>query len=145
MLRNHVGQGAGPEFGAKSGFFPVPGTLLTGLVDALTARLSPDILLPRQLAPNDLVLLDQNPAIRANPDGNSLWVVFERPGLRVRYLKLSGKNIFLANEGNLQDPQRWPAVPAGNILDTVRARIVWISREMETEPAGPADPIGTGD
>ena len=145
MLRDPVGQGSGREFSQCVSYYPVPSTLLTVVVSPLIARLSPDPALPRQLAPNDLALLDLNPEIRANPGENSLWIVSEKGGLRARYVKTADKCVFVANEANLRDPRLWQPVAAGNTLDTVRARIVWISREMETEPARPAGPVSESD
>jgi hypothetical protein len=147
VLRARVGPGSGAETGPPVGFSPVPVSLLRGLVDPVLARLAPDLLLPRLLAPNDLVLLDQNPERRAHPAGNGCWMVWEEGGLRARYVKVRGTEVFLANEETLKDPRRWRPVSAaaGNILDTVRARIVWISREMETDPARPAGPVGERD
>jgi hypothetical protein len=80
------------------------------------------------------VLLDQSPALRASPGGRRLWVVKEEGGLRVRYLRLGGTRIYIANEATVDDPQRWLSVPlkGRNILDIVRARVVWVGRELDS-------------
>jgi hypothetical protein len=144
MLKNRIGPGADADFTAIHGHIPLPEWLLAGVVDPLAARLASDLVLPRALAAHDLVLLDQNPLIRAAPGYNGIWVVSEGSGLRVRYLRWEAARVRIADEVTLEDPQKWHSIPlqGRNILDIVRARIVWIGREMEKEPAGPADPAG---
>ena len=121
--------------------------MLKNLIEPVTARLAPDLVLPAVLAANDLVLLDQNPSVRAKPSGKGVWVVAETSGLRARYVRLAAPRLYVGNEATRGDPQQWLSIPlqGRNILEIVRAHIVWIGREMETEPAGPADPAGDGD
>ncbi len=147
IIRNRIGPGTETIFSAFRGNIPMPGWLLNGLVDPVAAHLAPDLMLPAALAANDLVLLDQNPAVRAAPGNRSLWIVAVGPGLRARYLRMSGAYLYIGTEVAKSDPERWLRIPleGRNILDVVRARIVWIGREMETEPAGPVDPSGEGD
>ena len=141
MLQDRIGPGSDADFTAIRGHIPLPESLLAGVVDPLAARLAPDLVMPGALAAHDLVLLDQNPLIRATPGYNGIWVVSEGSGLRVRYLRWDAARLGIADEVTLEDPQRWHSIPlqGRNILDIVRARIVWIGREMEKEPAGPAD------
>ena len=142
VIRDRIGPGSDTVFTEFRDHITLPGRLLRGMVDPLVARLGPDLVLPRALAAHDVVLLDQNPQGRAVPGSNGIWVVTEDGGLRVRYLRMGGSGIFVANEVTLEDPRKWHSIPpqGQNILDIVRARIVWICREMEKEPAGPADP-----
>jgi hypothetical protein len=144
MLQSRIGPGNDAVFTAIRGHIPLPESLLRDLIDPLAARLGPDLVLPKALAAHDLVLLDQNPLIRAAPGWNSMWVVSEGAGLRVRYLRFEATRLCIASEVTLDDPERWHsiALQRRNILDIVRARIVWIGREMEKEPAGPANPAG---
>jgi hypothetical protein len=142
MLQNRIGPGTDAVLTAVRGHIPLPQSLLGDLVDPIAARLGPDLVLPKALAAHDLVLLDQNPLVRSAPGGSSIWVVSEGSGLRVRYLRMGITRVCIANEVTLEDPRQWNSIPlqGRNILDIVRARIVWIGREMEKEPAGPADP-----
>ena len=144
IIRNRIGPGSEAIFTAIRGHFPFPESLLRGIVDPLAARLGPDLVLPKALAAHDLVLLDQNPHVRSEPGGANFWVVRESASLSVRYLRIRGTSLCIANEVTLEDPQQWHSIPlAGrNILDIVRARIVWMGREMEKEPPGPVDPAG---
>ncbi len=147
LVRNRIGPGTAGVLDAFRGNIPMPGSLLKNLIDPVAAHLAPDLVMPAALAANDLVLLDQNPAVRSAPAGSGVWVVAEGAGLRARYVRLAGARLLLGNEVTRSDPQQWLSVPlqGRNILEIVRAHIVWIGREMETEPAGPADPVGHGD
>lgn len=147
LVRNRIGPGTAGALDVFRGNIPMPGALLKNLVEPVTANLAPDLVMPAALASNDLVLLDQNPLVRAAPTGSGVWIVAEAAGLRARYLRLAGTRLLVGNEVTRSDPQQWLSIPlqGRNILEIVRAHIVWIGREMETEPAGPADPVGHGD
>lgn len=136
MLRNRIGPGTGAVFTEIRGHIPLPQSLVKDVVEPLAARLGPDLVLPKSLAAHDLVLLDQNPRLRGTPGEKSIWVVSEGARLRVRYLRKDGARLCVANEVTLDDPGKWHAIPlqGRNILDIVRARIVWMGREMEKEP-----------
>ena len=137
IIRNRIGPGTEAIFTAFRGNMPMPGWLIERLVDPITARLAPDLVLPAALAANDLVLLDQNPAVRAAPAGDGIWIVADGAGLRARYLRMEGTRLYVGNEVTRGDPQQWLSIPlrGRNILEIVRARIVWIGREMETQQA----------
>ena len=147
LVRNRIGPGTPGELIVFRGNIPMPGGLLKNLIEPVAARLAPDLVMPAALAANDLVLLDQNPVVRAAPAGNGVWIVAEGSGLRARYLRLADTRLLVGNEVTRGDPQQWLSIPlqGRNILEIVRAHIVWIGREMETEPAGPADPVSHGD
>ena len=146
MIRNRIGPGTSADLTVMQGHIPFLRAHLKELVNPVAARLGPDLVLPRALAVHDLVLLDQNPIRRSAPGPQGVWVVAEGAGLRVRYLRMAGNHLYVANEVSLEDPQKWHPIPlqGRNILDIVRARIVWMGREMEKEPSGPAEPAGKG-
>ena len=142
LVRDRIGPASGGVLTVIAGYYPFPERMLHDLVDPIAARLGPDLAMPSRLAVRDLVLLDQNPRLRAKPaDDGALWVVEQGAGLTVRCLRLSHTHLLIANEATRQ----WqPIALAGeNIVDIVRAQIVWIGREVETEPAGPPYPAGT--
>jgi hypothetical protein len=147
LARNRIGPGYDSSLSESRGAMPFPALLVDSLVDPVAARLAPDLLLPRALAANDLVLLDQNPAVRTSVQGSGAWVVYVNGVLSVRYLRRGGTLLYVANESNVKDPARWHAIPLArqNILDVVRARIVWFGREIHEETPRPADPPGGGD
>lgn len=153
VLRSRIGPGADAVLTAFRGYTPLPISLLAGLVDPVAARLAPDLVLPSPVAANDFALLDQNPALRQNPSGDGCWVVAETVGLRVRYVRVSavtpgeGPALDVACESAPDEPRVWQPVPLRGrlILDIVRARIVWIGRQMEKEPLRPPGSPGPGD
>jgi hypothetical protein len=159
VIRDRIGPGTNAVFTVIRGHIPLPESLLIGLVDPLAARLAPDLVLPRALAAHDLVLLDQNPVARSAPaNSSSAWVVNEGAGAQVRYLRLdrhqkidsdrqNDARLYVADEVTLEDRRKWHAIAlyGRNILDIVRARIVWFGREMEKEPPGPAGPADESD
>ena len=144
VIRNPIGPGTEASFSIFNGYMPFPVRVVKSLVQPIAARLAPDLVLPKMFLANDLALLDQNVARRRQPSGNHCWVVADGSGLRIRYVRLGGARVYLANEATVGDPPNWQSIPlAGrDILDVVRARIVWIGREMEMAPAGPACPPG---
>jgi len=141
LVRDRIGPASEGILGVIAGYYPFPERMIQGLVEPVAARLGPDLAMPKRLAVRDLVLLDQNPQLRARPaEEGALWVVQQGAGLSVRCLHATATHLHLANEATGQ----WQSIAlAGqNILEVVRAQIVWIGREVETETAGPADPAG---
>ncbi|MDP9171616.1 MAG: hypothetical protein M3N54_13445 [Acidobacteriota bacterium] len=109
---------------------------MTGaLVDPVAARIAPDLVLPRSVAPDDLALLDQNPALRESPPAGACWVISEANGLRIRYVRREGTRLFIANESSVADPARWRSLSLSDrgILDIVRARVVWVGRDLRPD------------
>jgi hypothetical protein len=147
VARNRIGPGYGAELAVTRGAMPFPAVLVDRLEDAIAARLAPDLVMNKGLKANDLVLLDQNTAVRSNIKGNGPWVVASSGGLLIRYLRKRGALVYVADEATLPEPARWQAIPLPrcNILEVVRARIVWFGREIQEEPSGSADTAGVGD
>jgi hypothetical protein len=141
LAQMRIGPGYDTALTATRGAMPFPAALVDGLIDPIAARLAPDLVLPRALAANDLVLLDQNRETRAAIDRAGPWVVAANGGLSVRYLRRGGTLLYIANEANLKEPARWQAIPLAreNILDVVRARIVWFGRKIQEEASGSSD------
>jgi hypothetical protein len=132
MVRNRIGPGMDTTLSAFRGCMPFPTRLVEGLVDPVVAQLGPDLVLPSPVSPNDLVLLDQNRDVRERPRGESCWVVAEPAGFRVRYVRWGGTRLYLANEATIHEPKLWSSVSlqGKEITEIVRARIVWIGREL---------------
>jgi hypothetical protein len=130
VVRNRIGPGSNAALQLTKGRIPLPKALLRDLVDPVAAHLSPDLILPMSLMANDLILLDQNPALRLSPGPHSPWVVSDGGGLRVRYVRVEKHRLYIVNQINLEQPEQWLSIPleSRNILEIVRARIVWISR-----------------
>ena len=164
LLRSRLGPGGDAVLTAFRGYMPFPLSLLAGLAAPVAALLAPDLVMPAAFAAGDLVLLDQNPDLRLQPDGGGCWVVEDtsglgsglRAGLRIRYLRAgnsgqgsarAGETVEIACEAAPNEPLLWQPLPlqGRNILEIVRARIVWIGREMEKEPGRSPDTAGPGD
>lgn len=140
VIRSSIGPGMRATFSVFHGFIPLSVSLVKSVVQPIAARLALDLVLPKMLAANDMALLDQNPTLRQQPSGNHCWVVEDGSGLRIRYVRLEGARVYLANRATVDNPRNWQAISLveRDILDIVRARIVWIGREMEIAPSGPS-------
>lgn len=147
ILRTRIGPGAAASFTAFRGYMPFPALMVAPLTDPLTANLAADLALPVQYLPEDLVLLDLNPLLRITPAASSCWVVAENAGLRVRYVRRARGGLEVGSNPASSAPMDWQTISlqGRNILDVVRARIVWIGREMETPLAGPPGSTRAGD
>ena len=147
VLRNRIGPGTEASFTAFRGYMPFPTGLLASLKDPLVAYLGADLALPADFRPGDLTLLDQNPALRVTPAVSSRWIVAENAGLRVRYVRRTRGGLEVGRDPGLSEARDWHTISlqGRDILEIVRARIVWIGREMETPLAGPPWPSGAGD
>jgi hypothetical protein len=144
VIRNSIGPGMEATFSVFHGFIPFSVSLVKCFVQPIAARLAPDLVLPKLLAANDLALLDQNPAIRRAALGKPLLGSGGR--LRITYkIRETGRRKGLSGQRSHRGRSTELAicfVGRRDILDIVRARIVWIGREMEMAPSGPARPPG---
>jgi len=95
-------------------------------------RLAPDLALPRVFKANDLVLLDQNRLSRNAPTAGSYWVIADGGGLRLRYLRVHKGGLFVLREIDEEHRDGWHLLDTKveNVSDFVRARAVWIGREL---------------
>jgi len=146
LLRDRIGPGSDASFSEFLGYLPFPAPLVTALEDPVAAHLGADLALPSELHPGDLVLLDRNAAQRILPEPGSCWVVADNAGLRVRYVRRNGNTLEVGGASNRAGVRVWRTVPlhGRDILEIVRARIVWVGREMEAPNAGSPGPAGTG-
>jgi hypothetical protein len=147
ILRSRIGPGTMAAFEAFRGYVPFPARLVVPLVEPVAAYLAADLAMPTEYRAGDMVLLDLNEAIRTAVPALACWIVAESAGLRVRYVRRVRGGLEVASLPVLSDRRDWRAISlqGRNILDIVRARIVWIGREMETPSAGPAGPARPGD
>jgi hypothetical protein len=137
LLRARIGPGSTASFDAFRGYVPLPAGLINGLTGPLTAYLAADLALPPDFRTGDLVLLDQNSAMRRDPAARSGFIVAENAGLRVRYVRRARSGLEVASLPEFSGDWQTISLQGRDILDIVRARIVWIGREMETPLAGP--------
>ncbi|MDE3198893.1 MAG: hypothetical protein KGN84_21270 [Acidobacteriota bacterium] len=141
IVRSRVGPGCEPVLTSYRGFMPLPSSLIDSLQHPVMIQVAPEMGLPRPLLPNDLVLLDRSEAVRASARGGGLWLVSEEGSIRIRYVKLGGTRVYLANENTSADPSRWTSVPVRGaaILHVILARVVWFSRSLGLEMADELD------
>ena len=135
MVRSRIGPGSDAALSVCRGHMPMPARLVEKLINPIAACLAPDLVMPAAFKANDLVLLDCNPAARANPQSTSAWVVTSGTGLRVRYVRLAGTRLIIGSEANLLDERDGQLIGllGRNILEIICARIVWMAREMENQ------------
>jgi hypothetical protein len=147
VLRSPIGPGATVGFDAFRGYMPFPVTLAGHLEDPLAAYLAADLALPSEYRAGDAILMDLNPAMRSAPAPSSCWIVAESAGLRVRYVRRVRGGVEVASGPGMSAARDWQTISlqGRNILEIVRARIVWIGREMEAPLAGPPRPARAGD
>lgn len=137
LLVTRIGPGITPQFQNYCGYLPVPSGITQNLVNPVLARVAPDLSLPEAVLEGDTILLDQNPGRRAVPLMDSLYVVRNGLSANIRYARVAGGRLYLTNsrQAALQtilSLNDWTAVQLQDrdILELIRARIVWISREM---------------
>jgi hypothetical protein len=132
LVRSRIGPGCDAALGQLNGFTAVPRRVVASAVNPIVARLAPDLAMPRELAANDLVLLDLNSEKRANcGKGGDLWVVSESAGLRIRHVRQTGAKVYLSNGEPVGESSGWQeGIMDRQILEVVLARIVWLSREF---------------
>jgi len=146
LLQDRIGPGSDASFSAFRGYLPFSASLVDPLEDPVAAYLAADLALPSEFRFGDLVLLDCNASRRILPEPGSCWVVADNAGLRVRYVRRNGGTLELGTASNPAGVRVWRTVSlhGRDILEIVRARIVWIGREMEAPTAGSPGPAGPG-
>lgn len=133
LLRNRLGPGTGATMDSIGGHLPLPSDILSGITEPVAAKLAPDLVLPRAFFAGDLVLLDQNPALRCTPTESGVWAVAVDGGLRIRYARTTSGKLYIADESTVFDAAAWTHVPlhGRSILNYVKGRIAWVGREMD--------------
>lgn len=147
LLRQRIGPGSLASFTVFKGYVPFIAAQVASLTQPVAANLGADLALPAEYRAGDLALLDQNPTLRIIPEPSSCWIVAVSAGLRVRYVRRIRGGLEFAADPNPAAAQEWQSISlqGRSILEIVRARIVWIGREMETRIAGPDEPAGRRD
>lgn len=147
VLRNRIGPGIATALDVFRGYMAFPLSLVERLKDPVAGYLAADLALPSEYRAGDAVLLDLNPAKRIALAPSSCWIVAENGALRVRYVRRAPGGLEVVRDPGIfggRDSQTI-SLQGSNILEIVRARIVWIGREMEAPLAGPPHPPRAGD
>src|SRR3569833_2433057 len=146
LLRDRIGPGSEASFSEFRGYLPFSAPLVAELDEPVAAHLGADLALPPELRHGDLVLLDRNAARRILPEPGSCRVVADNAGLRVRYVRRNGGSLEMGGASNRDGVRVWRSVSlhGRDILVIVRARIVWVGRELEAPNTGPSGPVSSG-
>lgn len=120
---------------AREAGYPMPARAVENLTTPAIAALAEDARMLPRFRRGDTVLLDFSEESRTHPAPGCAYVIEESGGSLVRYVRQGGRRIYLLTEDSVENRERWACVPlAGrHILEIVRARIVWMGREMESQ------------
>lgn len=112
---------------------PVPTELLTGLTRPVMYRLSRDVQMEPDLRNQDVVLADQDEAVRCMPDYASIYLLRVAGRGLARYVRRGTGVLYLGTAQTRESPELWQSInlEGQDILELIRGRIVWIGREME--------------
>jgi hypothetical protein len=116
----------------NTAIFPVQ--LVGNLDNPLAAVLGNDPEMTPRFQKGDMVLIEQASTARLEVIKHAAYVVETVRGVRLRYIRRGGRVLYLSSEQTIQCPSKWePVSLAGReMLDIVRGRVVWISRQLET-------------
>jgi peptidase S24-like protein len=133
VLEGRLGPGL-PMPGTLSRFerYPFPKSYLAPLHRPVVARLATDPRMAPIFRENDYVLLDHSPRRRSRTESGALYLINSRGEGIIRRLRLEESRLRLIAEDSLDMPERWEDLPVGGmqILDVVRAEVVWVARHM---------------
>jgi len=136
VLEGRLGPGMPlPRITSRVERYPFPSSALASLSNPVVARLGPDIRMKVTLAENDLVLLDHGWKARLEIRDEALYVLNRRGEGLVRRLRLRGELLYVVSEDALEQPSRWEGLSLSveHILDNVRARVVWVGRNLRND------------
>lgn len=107
--------------------------------DPALARLAEDPAMASLFQPGDLALLDRSEPRRRQPDAAAWYAVALPGGGFLRRLRREGDHLLLTAPGR---PADTIPVTDRNILEVVKARVVWIGRNLEPPriAEGPIEP-----
>ncbi len=113
-------------------FLRFPAPLLTRVADPVAVRLGADPRMDPLFHMGDLALLDCSENARQQPESDCCYVVEGAGYGLVRHVRLGGARLYLTSLDN-PNPLPWDFISLAdrNILEVVRAKIVWIGREPE--------------
>jgi hypothetical protein len=115
--------------------FPFLPSELESLGDPVLVELADDPLLRPQFRAGDTVLLDRSRNRRRHLDGHGCYAVDLGAESLVRRLRREGDCLYLlAPAAPVSGPGGFISLANRNILEVVRAKIVWIGRNLEPPP-----------
>lgn len=114
--------------------FPI--SFLEKFVAPQLVRLGHDPKMTPILRENDLVMLDRSEARRTHPERGGLYLVNRYGQGAVRRLRIHARRLWMVAEDALERPADWEPIMASgeHIPDIVRAKLVWLGRDLEAVP-----------
>ena len=114
--------------------------------DPVMMRLAADTHMSTVFGADDLVLLDRAARQRTEFTPRALFAIdFGGHGI-IRHVHNGPSCLYLVAEDSLDDPASWDSISLDdrNILDIVKARVVWIGRQLEQAAIGKKPTEETG-
>lgn len=100
-------------------------------------RLLPDRMMPAVLCGCDAALLDTSVSARLADCPAGIFVVGRSRDTLLRWIRGGFRNLYVADEQSLNQPQQWEALPMREQqrLDLVKGRILWLGTEASLRRA----------
>lgn len=118
-------------------WYPFPMATVSDLENPVAAWAGPDADAPAGIEPGDLLLLDQSEHKRSAPQDRAYYVLDSPDARGVRRIRVDGETLyFLDRRPGAQD---YISLTGRNILDVIRAKVVWLGRRME-QPSSATEP-----
>ena len=113
--------------------FPLPFPSVAAPPDLLMAQLAEDPEMSATLEVADIALLDLSEQRRRDIVPNGLYVVSRGGEALLRYIRPGARWWYLASDANLNRPFDWEELrlPLAEIIEAVKARVLWLGRERE--------------
>ncbi len=117
---------------------------LERLVDPALVELADDPLMQPLFQGGDVALLDRAQARRRAPDGDGCYALDLRLEGLVRRVRLSGDRLYLVPLAGPDPAGDFISLADRNILEVVKAKVVWIGRNLEPSPFASRPTVQTG-
>jgi hypothetical protein len=135
LLSGHLGTNGGNlRFDRISNAATFPSQSVGNLSNPVAVILGPDSEMAPRFHAGDMVVLEQIPAARLEICKDAVYAVQTDDGIYLRYIRRGGCILYLPSEQSIQCPSKWQlmSLAGRDLLDIVRGRVVWISRQLET-------------
>jgi hypothetical protein len=147
VLTGFLGPGhAFAETASLTEKYPFPASELKGVENAAVSRLAPDPDMAGLFDRGGWALLDRSESQRRNPVPGMVYCVsLDGQGL-LRYVKGESSRLLLIPDDKRLDPVAWHSISLTdrNILDVVKAKLIWIGRRLEPLPIAESPTEETG-
>ncbi len=139
VLEGYVGTGHPfPVIESSVQRYPFPVLNLAQFEDPAMTLLAADTHMSTVFGAGDLVLLDRATRQRTEFTPHALFAIDFGGEGSIRHVHSGPRHLYLIAEDSLNDPALWDSISLEdrNILDIVKARVVWIGRQLEQAAIG---------